>query len=81
MEAVIFVITNTFTVNPTWADIRKEITKKDFIKSVLDFSTDNLQPAIKNKLITNYLKKDEWNVEKIYHSSQAAGPLALWVES
>ncbi|EAR94592.2 dynein heavy chain, cytoplasmic protein (macronuclear) [Tetrahymena thermophila SB210] len=81
MEAVIFVITNTYTANPAWADIKKQIANKDFIKNVLDFSTDNLQPAIKNKLIQNYLKKEEWNVERIYNSSQAAGPLALWVES
>lgn len=81
MEAVIFVITNTFSPNPNWSDIKKEVAKKDFIKSVIDFSTDNLSPAIKNKLISNYLKRDEWNVEKIYNSSQAAGPLALWVES
>lgn len=81
MEAVIAVITNTYVPNPNWADTKKEIAKKDFIKSVLDFSTDNLAPAVKNKLITNYLKSEQWSVEKIYNSSQAAGPLALWVES
>lgn len=69
MEAVIFVITNTFSANPNWADIKKEVGNKDFIKSVIDFSTDNLQPAIKNKLITHYLKREDWNIEKIYNSS------------
>lgn len=81
MEAVVFVITNTFNANPSWKDIKLEIANKNFIKNVLEFTTDNLAPKIKNLLITNYLKNKDWDVEKIYNASQAAGPLALWVES
>lgn len=81
MEAVVFVITNTFTKTPLWTDIRKSIADKNFIKNVIDFNTDNLNPNVKNNLIQHYLKNKEWDVKNIYNASQAAGPLALWVES
>lgn len=51
MEAVIFVITNTYSKSPVWGDVRKVIADKNFIKNVLDFNTDTLSPAVKNNLI------------------------------
>lgn len=81
MEAVTFVITNTFSKTPQWADVRRNVADRNFIKNVIDFNTDNLDKSVKNNIIQHYLKNTEWDVEKIYKASQAAGPLALWVES
>lgn len=48
----------------------------NFIKSVMDFKTDDLPLAVKSFVLKNYIQKPEWDVDKIGFSSKAAGPLA-----
>lgn len=61
--------------------MRRSVADRNFIRNVIDFTTDSLSQNVKNNIITHYLKNSEWDVERIYNASQAAGPLALWVES
>ena len=65
-----------------WADIKNEMTKGDFIANVVGFQINKVSDATRNKVKNDYINKiDSWNLEKIYSSSKAAGPLAEWLES
>jgi dynein heavy chain 1, cytosolic len=80
MEAVCCVI-QCSSKSPDWAAVRSVIGNMNFIKSVLEFKTDDLPAAVKAFVMKNYIQKPEWDVEKIGFSSKAAGPLAMWVSS
>lgn len=80
MEAVVSVI-QCQAKQPDWAQVRSVIGNMNFIKSVLEFKTDDLPAAVKAFVMKTYISKPEWDVEKIGFSSKAAGPLAMWVTS
>jgi dynein heavy chain 1 len=49
---------------------------------VMNFDKDQIKTSAKKFIKTNYLdKKEEFNIEKIFKASKAAGPLAMWVQS
>ena len=80
LEAVLCVTLGKFKAWE-WKDVQKEISKQGFIQTVMNFDTDSLPAAVKDNIRNTYLNNGEWGIERIYKASQAAGPLALWVES
>jgi dynein heavy chain 1 len=80
LEAVICLTTNT--LKPLeWSAIRKAMSGDDFIPSVSNFNTENLKPAVSKRVQEKYIDHKDWDCERINKASQAAGPLAKWVES
>ena len=65
-----------------WADVRKLLSKSDFIPSILNFDADVLA-AKQIKLVRDkYLDGNpELNTEAVMRSSKACGPLFQWAES
>lgn len=55
--------------------------KSDFIDTVLNFDIDKVEKSVQEDVIKNYLENPDWDIEKIYNSSKAAGPLSEWLES
>jgi dynein heavy chain 1 len=80
LEAVLSVILGKYRAWD-WKDVQKEISKQGFIQTVMNFDTDSLPANVKDSIRTNYLNNSDWDVDRIYKASQAAGPLAMWVES
>ena len=67
---------------PEWNEIKEWLRKPTFIMTVMTFDKDSIAPNVKKFIKGNYLdKKDEFVIEKIFKASQAAGPLAKWVQS
>jgi len=64
-----------------WAEVKSELKKTDFMSKVMKFDTDSITPQLRQQLEANYIKKDDWEIGRIYKASKAAGPLAEWVVS
>lgn len=65
-----------------WADIRKYLSKADFIPSIINFDADNLSPKQIKEVTENYLDGNpDLTVEAVTRSSKACGPLYRWAES
>ena len=79
-EAVVSLLLGEFK-NWSWAEVKSEMKKSNFMTNVLNFNTDKVSQTLKSKLIQNYTGKPEWDVDKIFKASKAAGPLADWVTS
>lgn len=80
MEAVISVIKNT-AKDWNWAEIKREMSDAKFIKNIMDYNTDELNPKVRHHVDSKYLNSSAWVVKDIYRASQAAGPMAEWVDS
>ena len=65
-----------------WADVRKMLSRNDFIASIIDFDADKLSSK-QIKLVTDkYLDGNpDLTVEAVTRSSKACGPLYQWAES
>jgi dynein heavy chain 1 len=65
-----------------WTNVRKLVSKTEFIPSILDFAADTLS-ARQVKLVTDrYLDgNDDLSYEVVLRASQACGPLYKWAES
>lgn len=66
---------------PTWKDCRSYITKTDFIPTILNFNKDDVTEKTKKYIKKEYLDNSTWDIAAIFKASQAAGPLAKWVQS
>lgn len=67
---------------PDWKGDALALIRADgFIQQVMNFDKDSVKKQTKEFIRTNFLQKDNWNVDKIMRASQAAGPLAKWVSS
>ena len=65
-----------------WADVRKLLSKSDFIPSILNFDADKLSAKQIKQVRDNYLDGNpDLTVEAVMRSSQACGPLFQWAES
>jgi dynein heavy chain 1 len=65
-----------------WADIRKLLSKSDFIPNILNFDADNLTAKQISLVRANYLDGNpELNAESVMRASKACGPLYSWAES
>lgn len=80
LEAVINLTSNTFR-SIDWSEIRQIMRRDDFIPSIINFNTEQLNPAVSKKVFKAFLENKDFDMEKIFRASQACGPLAKWVES
>merc|ERR1740139_1796179 len=65
-----------------WPDIRKMLSKSDFIPNIVNFDVDNLSHRIIKIVQNEYLDgNDDLTCEKVMKSSVACGPLYKWAES
>ena len=80
LEAVMCLVTNS-SKTCDWAEIKTGMRKEDFIPSIINFNTDNLNPTVSARVEKNYLQNKDWDLAKIDRASRAAGPLAKWVDS
>ena len=65
-----------------WADVRKLLSKSDFIPSILNFDADKLTAKQIKLVREKYLDGNEdLSTEKVTRSSKACGPLYMWAES
>ncbi|KAF4674074.1 hypothetical protein FOL47_009753 [Perkinsus chesapeaki] len=81
LEAVVCLIRNYGPgVELTWDHIRKELKDPQLMVTVLQFNTDALSVAARER-VEGYLKSSAWDMDRIERASRAAGPLAQWVMS
>ena len=65
-----------------WIDVRKMLSKTDFITSILSFDVDNLTFRQVKMVEEKYLTGNkELNYDAVMRSSKACGPLYKWAES
>lgn len=65
-----------------WTEVRKLLSKGDFIPSILNFDADKLSAKQIKQVRDNYLDGNpDLTVEAVMRSSQACGPLFQWAES
>lgn len=65
-----------------WADVRKLLSKNDFIASIIDFDADKLSTKQIKQVTDKYLDGNpDLTVEAVTRSSKACGPLYQWAES
>lgn len=72
---------NNLTAKPTWKECKEVLSRNDFIQQVLNFDKDSINKKTKQFILDNYLNTPEWDTEKVYKASKAAGPMAEWVKS
>jgi len=80
MEAVIMLL-KQITKTPTWAEVKTELKKEDFIKSITGFDRNKILEPVKKAIKENYLDTEDWDLARIDRASKAAGPLAKWITS
>lgn len=79
LECVAIMLGETKT---EWADVRKLLSKGDFIPSILNFDADKLSAKQIKQVRDNYLDGNpDLTVEAVMRSSRACGPLFQWAES
>jgi dynein heavy chain 1 len=65
-----------------WADIRKVLSRADFIPTILNFDADKLSSKQINLVNEKYLEGNpDLTTESVTRSSKACGPLFKWAES
>lgn len=65
-----------------WADVRKLLSKTDFIPSIIDFDADKLSTKQINLVTEKYLDGNpDLTEDSVTRSSKACGPLYKWAES
>lgn len=81
MTAVVMLLT-TGKVQKSydWKDIQAALREASFIKRVIDLKIDNV-PSEVITATKNFVKSNDWVLDKFYKASKALGPLAAWVDS
>lgn len=67
--------------NTDWKYIRSYITRDDFISSILHFNPDSVTPKIQDLMTRKYMSNPDYDVDKAFRASQAAGPLVKWARA
>ncbi|KAL4887486.1 dynein heavy chain, N-terminal region 1-domain-containing protein [Aspergillus karnatakaensis] len=66
----------------SWKSIQTVARKDDFIGSITDYKNEQtLTRAIRLKVQSEYLTKEDFTVERVSRASKACGPLVQWVEA
>ncbi|EER38945.1 dynein heavy chain [Histoplasma capsulatum H143] len=66
----------------SWKTIQAIIRRDDFIASIVNYNNEKqMTRSLRNKMRVDYLSKDEFTFERVYHASKACGPLVKWVEA
>ena len=61
-----------------WEKIKQEMTRPGFIKEIIEFTADGVRPAVKEEVKREAMT---WDIDAVYQSSKAAGPLAKWLQA
>ncbi|XP_057661058.1 dynein heavy chain, cytoplasmic isoform X2 [Diorhabda carinulata] len=62
-----------------WKSIRAVIMRDNFINTVVNnFNTEDISDDVREKMKSRYLSNPDYNIDKIYHASNACGPLVKW---
>merc|ERR1719357_2314811 len=64
-----------------WRGIQREVRKPGFVKGVLDFKSEYIDPKVRARVQKYYLNDPKWDLAKIDRASKACGPLAKWCNS
>ena len=65
-----------------WADVRKMLSKGDFINNILNFDADKLSSKQIELVQERYIQGNpSLTIETVTRSSKACGPLYMWAES
>ncbi|WFD42051.1 hypothetical protein MPSI1_000688 [Malassezia psittaci] len=63
-----------------WKSVQAVLRREDFIASVVHLDTQKTMPrAVRDRLVRDFLSREEYKYETINHASKACGPLAKWV--
>uniref|UniRef100_A0A3B0MHE3 Dynein heavy chain, putative n=1 Tax=Theileria annulata TaxID=5874 RepID=A0A3B0MHE3_THEAN len=63
-----------------WDDAKKLLKSPDFITKIILYDIENMQENVYN-MLKERLQISEWDVNRIFKASKAAGPLAKWANS
>jgi dynein heavy chain 1 len=64
-----------------WKTIRGVIMKDDFINTIIQFKTENVQEDIREKMRVRYVSNPDFTYEKVNRASQACGPMVKWARA
>ncbi|CAM9166136.1 unnamed protein product, partial [Hapterophycus canaliculatus] len=66
---------------PTWAEVRRVISKADFIATVVNFDTDSLTSPVIRTVEEVFKAAGDLTIDAVTRASKACGPLYNWVNS
>ncbi|CAM9128550.1 unnamed protein product [Discosporangium mesarthrocarpum] len=66
---------------PQWSDVRKVISKADFIATVVNFDTDSLTSSVIKTVEEVFRSAGDLTQDSVTRASKACGPLYQWVHS
>ena len=61
-----------------WKTIRSIIMRKNFISSIINFSTEDISDPVRNQMNNTYLNNPDFTFDKVNNASKACGPLVKW---
>ena len=64
-----------------WKTIRGVIMKDDFINTIIQFKTENVQEDIREKMRARFISNSDFTYEKVNRASQACGPMVKWARA
>ncbi|CAF4132742.1 unnamed protein product, partial [Rotaria sp. Silwood2] len=64
-----------------WKTIRGVIMKDDFINTIIQFKTENVQEDVRDKMRVRYVSNPDFTYEKVNRASQACGPMVKWARA
>lgn len=77
LEGILFLLRGR---KMTWLEIRKEISKGNFIKEILRFNVGKADQNILRLIQNDYILLEKWNLERLKKASKAMGPLGEWLQ-
>lgn len=63
----------------SWRTVQSIIRREDYISSIQNFDTTKISPAVREKMMRDYIAKPAFNFETVNRASRACGPLVQWV--
>ena len=63
-----------------WASVKKELADSNFVKKIMEFDKDNIEPAVIRK-VEKYTRQENFQPDYVEKISRAAGALCMWVRS
>lgn len=65
-----------------WKSIVGIVRRDDFIASIVNYDNERqMTPALRSKMNSDFLSKEEFTFERVNRASKACGPLVQWVEA
>eukprot|EP00927_Polykrikos_kofoidii_P026243 TRINITY_DN23401_c0_g4_i1.p1 TRINITY_DN23401_c0_g4~~TRINITY_DN23401_c0_g4_i1.p1 ORF type:complete len:2209 (-),score=513.79 TRINITY_DN23401_c0_g4_i1:103-6207(-) len=80
MEAVILILKQDVK-DVSWDVCKKYMKESTFIPSMQDYDTTTMKDSTRDMVEKKYINSKNWDPRLINRASQAAGPVALWVQS